>query len=925
MDWLKEFHGPNSGYVLELYDRFLQDPGSVDPSARSFFESLSRPDEIAGMQALSGIALEKIVAVVHLATAIREYGHLAARLDPLERSRGGGPSLDLSTYALTEQDLQQLPASLVGGPPSENAANAWDAINALRNIYSSTTGYDYDHVHSPEERDWLRHAAESRKFRSYNPDEAIELLEILTKVEVFERFLHRIFPGKTRFSLEGLDMMVPILDEALGASAEAGMTHVLIGMAHRGRLNVLAHILHKSYAQLLAEFKDPVRRTIFEDDLGWMGDVKYHAGARRNLREGTSVNLVVSMAPNPSHLEFVDPVVQGMARAAGTHVNHRGAPKFNHTVTLPILIHGDAAFPGQGIVAETLNLSRIHGYRTGGTIHLIANNQLGFTTLPDAGRSTLYASDIAKGFEIPVVHVNADDPEACMEAARLAFAYRSQFQKDFLIDLVGYRRYGHNEGDEPAFTQPLMYQQIEKHPTVREIWARSLADRKIFDLSASEELVRKGMDELQHTLEALKAEEALIEPLPSPPPPGAARRVKTALPLERLRKLNESLLQMPPDFHLHRKIERAMERRRKIFDHPDEASIEWAAAEDLAFGSILEDGFAIRLTGQDAERGTFSQRHATFHDVKTGQIFTPLQMLPDAKAAFEVRNSPLSEAAAVGFEYGYNVQEPCRLVIWEAQYGDFINSAQVIIDEFIVSARAKWGLTPSLVLLLPHAYEGQGPDHSTGRLERFLNLAADTNMRIANCTTAAQYFHLLRRQAHLLKTDPLPLIVMTPKSLLRHPFTASPAGHLMKGSWMPVIYDEQMGQRSEEVRRVLLCSGKIYVDLISSSFRKENLPVAIIRVEQLYPFPKEELDQILQSYPRLEEVVWIQEEPENMGAWEFMSPRVKDLLNGRAALRYIGRTRNASPAEGSAARHALRQKSLIEKAFEFESIAVMKV
>ncbi|HMD81830.1 MAG TPA: thiamine pyrophosphate-dependent enzyme, partial [Anaerolineales bacterium] len=383
-------------------------------------------------QSLSGIDLEKIVAVVHLATAIREHGHLAARLDPLGRESRGDPSLELSTYRLTEQDLQQLPANLAGGPVAEKARNAREAIEALREIYSSTTGYDYDHVHSPMEREWLRHAAESRKFRSHNPLEATELLEILTKVEVFERFLHRIFPGKTRFSLEGLDMMVPILDEALGASAESGMTHVLIGMAHRGRLNVLAHILGKSYMQLLAEFKDPVGKTHFEDDLGWTGDVKYHAGARRNFREGASMNLIVSMAPNPSHLEFVNPVVEGMARAAGTHVDHRGGPKFNHRVTLPILIHGDAAFPGQGIVAETLNLSRIHGYRTGGTIHLIANNQLGFTTLPDAGRSTLYASDIAKGFEVPVIHVNADDPEACMEAARLAFAYRSEFQKDFL-------------------------------------------------------------------------------------------------------------------------------------------------------------------------------------------------------------------------------------------------------------------------------------------------------------------------------------------------------------------------------------------------------------------------------------------------------------------------------------------------------------
>jgi 2-oxoglutarate dehydrogenase E1 component len=925
MDWTREFHGPNVGYILELYDRFLQDPSSVDPSTREFFESWqpSTEPEIAKLPVSASV--DKIVATVHLATAIREHGHLAARLDPLNRHPRNDPALDLETYRLSEQDLRQLPATLIGGPIAENSSNACEAITKLRQVYSSTTGYDYDHVHSPEEREWLRQAAESRRFRSNDPAEAKELLELLTKVEVFERFLHRIFPGKTRFSLEGLDVMMPILDEVLAASAASGMTHILIGMAHRGRLNVLAHILNKPYVQLLAEFKDPVRKTIFEDDLGWMGDVKYHAGARRSMRDGEPAKLVVSMAPNPSHLEYVNPVVEGMARAAGTHCEQRGAPKFNHEVTLPILIHGDAAFPGQGIVAETLNLSRIHGYRTGGTIHIIANNQLGFTTLPEAGRSTLYASDLAKGFEIPVVHINADDPEACLEAARLAFEYRKKYQKDFLIDLIGYRRYGHNEGDEPAFTQPLMYQLIEKHPTVRELWTKELQERKIVESGFSEELVRKGMDELQRTLEALKAEEALVEPLPSPPPPGAAKRVKTAVALERLSKLNEALLEVPHDFHLHRKIERAMQRRRKILENPEEASIDWATAEDLAFASILEDGIPIRLTGQDAERGTFSQRHATFHDVEDGKIFTPLQALPQANASFEVRNSPLSEAAAVGFEYGYNVQEPGRFVIWEAQYGDFINSAQVMIDEFVVSARAKWGLTPSLVLLLPHGFEGQGPDHSTGHLERFLELAADTNIRIANCTTAAQYFHLLRRQALLLKTDPLPLIAMTPKSLLRHPLTNSSGNELAKGSWQPVIDDPVAQTRPDEIRRVLLCSGKIYIDLVSSDFRKENLPVAIIRLEQLYRFPKEQLEQAIDRYRNMEELVWIQEEPENMGAWTFLRPLLEELLRDRCPLRYLGRSRKSSPAEGSAARHTIRQKDLVENAFQIETRVPVKV
>ncbi len=925
MDWSKEFHGPNAAYVLELYERYLQDPNSVDSFAREFFSTWRPVEEPIDATPEPSGSLEAIVATVHLATAIRGHGHLAAQLDPLGREPRGDPSLELRTYGLTDHQLRQLPASLIGGPIGNSTKDAFEGIELLRKVYSSTTGYDYDHVNAPQERDWLRHAAESGQFRRLSDAESVELLQLLTRVEAFERFLHRIFPGKTRFSLEGLDLMVPILDEVIGSSAESGMAHILIGMAHRGRLNVLAHVLNKPYVEILAEFKDPVRKTIFEDDLGWMGDVKYHAGARRRIQEGAPISLVISMAPNPSHLEAVNPVVEGMARAAGTHVDQKGAPKFNHTVTLPILIHGDAAFPGQGIVAETLNLSRIHGYRTGGTIHIIANNQLGFTALPETSRSTLYASDIAKGFEIPVVHVNADDPVACIEAARLAFAYRAKFQKDFLIDLIGYRRYGHNEGDEPSFTQPLMYKKIESHPSVREMWTRQLVHRKIVDPFMAEELVRNSMDELQRTLEALKAEESLVEPLPSPPPPGAAKRVKTAVTLDRLKKLNESLLELPEGFALNRKIERVRQKRRKVLENPEEPTVEWATAEDLAFASILEEGIAIRLTGQDAERGTFSQRHATFHDADYGIQYTPLQSLPNAEAAFEIRNSPLSEAAAIGFEYGYNVQEPGRLVIWEAQYGDFINGAQVMIDEFVVSARSKWGLTPSLVLLLPHGYEGQGPDHSTGRLERFLEMAADTNMRIANCTTAAQYFHLLRRQALLLKTDPLPLIVMTPKSLLRHPLTASPARDLIRGSWLPVIDDSQAKENPHAVKRLVFCSGKIYVDLVSNPAHNESGSPAIIRIEQLYPFPKDQIQQILDSYPQTEDVIWIQEEPENMGAWCFMRPRLEACLGDRYPLKYVGRSRKASPAEGSAARHTMRQQTLIEQAFQTESREVLKV
>ncbi len=912
----QDFHGLNIGYVLELHERYRENPDSVDAATRDFFDQFPLPLDHATPPA--DAAIEKIVGVVNLAESIRKFGHLDAQIDPLGSQPPSDPSLHPEAHGVTEDDLRQLPANLIVGPIAQRAVNALEVIHALRKVYSSTTGYDYAHLRDPEEREWLRHAAESGRFRAPNdPIDASSLLERLTQVEVFELFLHRTFPGKSRFSIEGLDMLVPILDEVIGAAAEADIQNILIGMAHRGRLNVLTHVLNKPYVQILAEFKDPVRARNFRDDLGWTGDVKYHLGAHRAVRGGKQVDLVVSMAPNASHLEAVNPVVQGMARAAGTRVDGVGPPRFDPARTLPILIHGDAAFPGQGVVAETLNFFRLPGYQTGGTIHIIANNQLGYTTTPEDARSTLYASDLARGFRIPIVHVNADDPEASIEAARLSFAYRARFQKDFVIDLVGYRRHGHNEGDEPSFTQPLMYRRIPDHPTVRKLWANILLERTAIDQDWPDQLVRKRMEELQSVLESLKPEEALAVAPPEPPPPGAARHAKTAISVERLRDLNQALLQLPEGFAANRKLERARDRRRKALDNLDGKTIDWAMAEELALASILEDGIAIRLTGQDVERGTFSQRHSVFFDVQNGGTFIPLQALPQARAAFEVHNSPLTENAAVGFEYGYNVQEPGRLVIWEAQYGDFVNGAQVMIDEFVVAARAKWGLTPSLVLLLPHGMEGQGPDHSSGRPERFLQLAAETNIRIANCTTAAQYFHLLRMQAILLKTDPLPLVVMTPKSLLRHPLTASSLRDLAEGGWQRAIDDGQARNRALQVRRAILCSGKIYVDLVSSERREHNPNIAICRLEQLYPFPADDLKPVLDGYPNLEEVVWMQEEPENMGAWEYMRPQLGEL--GRWHLRYLGRPRNSSPAEGSSAWHALTQAALVEQAYNLES------
>jgi len=921
MSFWHDFPGPNAAYILELYERYRDDPTAVDDATRQAFERWTPPADgaarRAGAPAPSGIALHQAVAVANLADAIRSYGHLAAQLDPLGAAPIGDPALSLDTHGLTEDILRALPASLVRGPVASGAANALEAIHGLRRIYSSTTGYDTNDIRVWEERDWLREAIETRRFAvERQPLDAVALLDRLTQIEGFEQFLHRIFPGKHRFSIEGLDMMVPMIDELVCAAAEQGTQRVLIGMAHRERLNVLAHVLDKPYVQILAEFKDPVQGRHFREDLGWTGDVKYHLGGERASQSSSACGLAVFMAPNPSHLEAVNPVILGMARADGTDITSPGAPHFDPGLTLPLLIHGDAAFPGQGIVAETLNLSRLPGYWTGGAIHIIANNQLGYTTLPEDGRSTHYASSLAKGFKMPIVHVNADDPEACIEVIRLAAAYRQRFHKDFVIDLIGYRRYGHNEGDEPGFTQPLMYDTIRRHPTVRQRWADTLAARAVLGAEDAAERVNQTMARLQAVYDALEPEKDLREPQPKLAPPGTARKVNTTVALDDLRALNAGLLALPDGFALHPKLTRVIERRREILDDPDRPAVDWATAESLALASILAEGTAIRFTGEDTERGTFNQRHAVFHDVQTGQPFTPLQALPQAKAAFEIHNSPLSENAVLGFEYGYNIQQPGQLVIWEAQYGDFINSAQVIVDEFITSARAKWGQTPSLVLLLPHGYEGAGPDHSSARLERFLTLCAENNLRVANPTTPAQYFHLLRRQALLLKTDPLPLVVMAPKSLLRHPMVISTPRALAEGHWQPILPDPDLRDDPETIRRLFLCSGKVYLDLVNSELRAEHPEVAIVRVEQIAPFPASDLAPLLDGLPALEELVWVQEEPENMGAWSFAAPRLQGLSAGRWPLRYVGRAPSSSPAEGSASWHAANQALLLQQAFD---------
>jgi 2-oxoglutarate dehydrogenase E1 component len=911
---LENIQGVNAGYVAELYERYRANPESVDAATREVFQSWIPANQAQPGKTAAGVDLHVVVGAANLAECLRRYGHLAAQIDPLGSAPSGDPSLSPASHGISDDDLRQLPASLVGGRVAEKAANAFEAIENLRRVYSSTAGFDLAQVFVPEEREWLRDAVESGRFLPpVDADHARALLDRLTEVEVFEQFLHRVFPGKTRFSIEGLDMLVPVLDEIICGAGDRGVRHTLLGMAHRGRLNVLAHVLDKPYAEVLAEFKDSVQRQDVRLDLGWRGDVKYHAGA---WTAGPRGQMFVTLVPNPSHLEAVNPVVEGMARAAGTRTAEPGPPVFEPGVTLPILIHGDTAFPAQGIVAETLNLSRLAGYETGGTIHIIANNQLGFTATPDESYSTSYASGLARGFKIPIVHVNADDPAACLEAARLAWEYRARFHRDFLIDLVGYRRYGHNEGDEPSFTQPVMYQAIAKHPSVRTIWAAAQQHHGQISAEEAAAFVKAHYASLEQAYESLKTVDPRPPDVPAPAPRGIAAKTATAVPVDRLRGLNEALLARPDGFTFHRKLERAREKRRLALADAAARTVDWATAEELAFATIVADGVPIRLTGEDVERGTFSQRHAVFHDAVSGARFVPLQSFAGARASFEIHNSPLSENGAIGFEFGYNVYEPGCLVIWEAQYGDFINGAQVILDEFVTSGRAKWGLMPSLAFLLPHGYEGQGPDHSSARPERILEAAADINLRLVNCSTAAQYFHVLRRQAALLEDDPLPLFILTPKSLLRHPAVASTPLELAEGRFMPVIDDSDAQARAREIRRLVLCSGKVAVDALTAERRAAATDVALCRLEQLYPFPAEALQQIVSGYPALEDLVWLQEEPENMGGWSFLRPLLEEAIGGRHPLRYIGRARSSSPSEGSAAWHQINQNILVEQIFD---------
>ena len=912
--------GAESGMFLRKLDALLQGAdGFYDSVSASIgVEGRGTRDEgrVAAVQLSSPIPrpssleeLKIVAAAMALVKAHRHFGHMAARLDPLGSEPPGDPALETEPLGLTPEIMASIPAEVCRiYVPGKTLAEAYPHLHA---IYCGTIAYEVEHIGSHEQRVWLRQVIESGLHRKpLPPEEKKLLLTRLTAVETLERFLHKAYLGQKRFSIEGLDVTVPMLDLAIEMAGAAGARDVVIGMAHRGRLNVLAHTVGLPYETIFAEFEGGrhVEETLTPE--GGTGDVKYHHGAEGVHKTSQGRSVTVTLAPNPSHLEAVNPVVEGRARAEqttrrGTEALHDG------TTALPVLIHGDAAFPGQGGVAETFNLARLAGYATGGTIHLIANNQIGFTTDTREARSTDYSSDLAKGFDAPIIHVNADDPEACLAAVRLAMMYRKKFHGDVVIDVVGYRRHGHNETDEPAYTQPLMYERIRQTPTVRQKYADQLAREGVVDAAqaqAESEAATARLTEIQQALKASLAAGGGEEPhrisIQTTPEP------ETGVRAELLTTLNEQLLQTPQGFTVNPKLKKQLERRRETVGPG--GGIEWAQAEALALASLLCEGVPIRLTGQDTERGTFSQRQMVLHDAVNGRRHAPIQHLPGARAPFELHNSPLSELACVGFEYGYAVAAPETLVLWEAQFGDFANGAEIIIDQFIISGLAKWGQTSRLTLLLPHGYEGQGPEHSSARLERFLALGAEGNIRVANCTTPAQYFHLLRRQAR--HAEMRPLVLMTPKSLLRLPAATSKLDALTSGRFRAVLEDEAAADRRDAITRLVLCSGKVYYDLLAAPSRTTATHVAIGRVEMLYPFPVNELAELVRRYPGLREVYWVQEEPRNMGARKFVLPKLRDLTPSSIVIKDVSRPERASPAEGYPAAHQAEQARIAREA-----------
>jgi 2-oxoglutarate dehydrogenase E1 component len=938
------FDSMNTAYAQAMFEEYARNPEGVPSEWRTLFETQgtqavseglfvpdqlndnraavskaqarpepSRPDPSPTSRAADLLlrALPVVSRATALAQAFRDHGHQLARLDPLGGEPLGHPQLTPSFFGTSMEELAELPASLVMDEGGEGRSVA-DALADLERTYAGSIGYEFEHLDDHVKVDWLWQQVESREhLPEMSPEDRRRLLHRLSETEGMEQFLHRAYLGQKRFSLEGNDALVPMLDLAIELAARKGGREVVLGMAHRGRLNVLTHIVGLSYGELLAEFEGPSYKG-GQLDIAGTGDVKYHHGARTEREIDGVGTILVRLAPNPSHLEFVNPVVAGMARSRQFESGSKGAEPDVHSV-VPIIMHGDAAFAAEGVVAETLNMARLQGYTVGGTIHIIVNNQVGFTTDPSDSRSTIYSSDLAKGYGIPVVHVNADDAEACLAAVRLAMMYRAHFREDFLIDLVGYRRHGHNEGDEPAYTQPLKYKKIAEHPTAGAIYADRLAAEGVFSPEQAQTMRDDIESRLRDAQDLVREYEPVDEEDPDDEREAPVVPENTGVDLELLSRINDATLELPDGFTPHPKLWKQLQRRAKDFGL--ERALDWGHAEALAFGSLLVDGVPIRFTGQDVQRGTFSHRHLVLHDSETGERFTPLQQVADAR--LEVHNSPLTETAVIGFEYGYSVGADADVVLWEAQFGDFVNVAQVMIDQFLSSGRAKWGQYSRLTLLLPHGYEGQGPEHSSARLERFLQMCAEENMRVTYPTTPAQYFHLLRRQA--LRRPERPMIVMTPKSQLRHPRASSTVAELTEGGFQHVLDDPTVTDPSR-IERVVLCSGKVYYDIQSDERRAEASSTAVARLELLYPFPSDALAELLARYPSLKEVVWTQEEPRNMGGLTYVGPRLRGVVPRKVPLSYVARPERASPAGGKAKDHAAEQAALVLDALGLEAL-----
>ena len=914
--------GANLGLMLDLYDDYLQDPSSVSDDLQVLFSTIKNGE--ANIEAKpttkgSGSSADDITIkrIMRLNDNIRQYGHLKADIYPVNApKRTSVPKLGIEDFNLDKETLEQISAGIVSDHFNDIYDNAYEAIERMEQRYKGPIAFEYNHINNNKERTWLKRRIETPYKANINKDEKKKLFETLARVEGFEKYLHKNFVGAKRFSIEGVDTLVPMLQHTLKRAAEVEIQNIQIGMAHRGRLNVLTHVLEKPYEMMISEFMhtDPMKFLPKDGSLeltsGWTGDVKYHLGGVKTT-SSYGIEQRISLANNPSHLEIVAPVVIGKTRAAQDDTHHSGGPTTDFHKAMPIIVHGDAAYPGQGINFETMNLSNLDGYSTGGALHIITNNRIGFTTEPVDGRSTTYSSDIAKGYDVPILHVNADNVEATIEAIDIAMDFRKEFHKDFVIDLVGYRRYGHNEMDEPSITNPVPYQNIRKHESVEIIYGKQLVEEGVIDKEQMNEIidnVHKAMRSAQDKIDKsdkmdnpdMEKPESLQQPLQSD---------DKDFTYDHLKEINDAMLTYPEGFHILKKLNKVLEKRREPFEK-DGGLVDWAQAEQLAFATIVQDGISVRLTGQDSERGTFSHRHAVLHDEENGDIHTPLHHVPDQKATFEVHNSPLSEAAVVGFEYGYNVENKESMNIWEAQYGDFSNMAQMIFDNFMSSGRAKWGERTGLTLFLPHAFEGQGAEHSSARLERFLQLAAENNSTVVNLSSSSNYFHLLRAQAKSLGTEAMrPLIIMSPKSLLRNKTVAQPINKFTSGGFKPILVEEA---NKDKVTKVILASGKMFIDLKENLAKNPDESILLIAVERLYPFPEEDIKEVLNELPNLETISWVQEEPKNQGAWLFVYPYLKSLAGNEYNLSYHGRIQRAAPAEGDGEIHKLVQNKIIE-------------